>query len=75
MNLLKPTNNTCFVIPYEQGYIKSLHQKGKLISEQCSGELNPLLQLAINPYHPRKTISVEQCPPHHTHGPRNNLSG
>jgi hypothetical protein len=52
MKLLKPINNTSFLIPYEQAYIQSLHQKGKLISEQCLGELNPLLQLAINPYHP-----------------------
>jgi hypothetical protein len=51
MSLLKPINNT-FLIPYEQAYIQSLHQKGKLISEQCPDELNPLKQLAINPYHP-----------------------
>jgi hypothetical protein len=52
MSLLKPINNTSLLIPYEKAYTQSLYQKGKLISEQSPGELNPLLQLAINPYHP-----------------------
>jgi hypothetical protein len=32
--------------------MQSLHKAGKLISEQNPYQPNPLLQLAINPYHP-----------------------
>jgi len=40
------------LIPYEQYYIQTLHQEGKLIPEQYPGELNPLFQTAINPRPP-----------------------
>ena len=38
------------LIPYEQYYVQTLHQEGKLIPEQYPGELNPLFQMAINPH-------------------------
>jgi hypothetical protein len=49
MTLLKPLKYKNMLIPYEQFYIQSLHQAGKLIPEQYPGELNPLFQLAIPP--------------------------
>ena len=49
MTLLKPLSNAKVLIPYEQFYIQSLHQAGKLITEQYPGELNPLFKLAIHP--------------------------
>jgi len=47
MKLLKPTNHTSMLIPYESFFIQSHHQHGQLISEQNPGELNPLIQLGI----------------------------
>jgi hypothetical protein len=35
-------------IPYDQLLIQTFHHNGKLNPEQCSGEPNPLLQLAID---------------------------
>jgi hypothetical protein len=49
MTPLKPLSNAKMLIPYEQFYIQSLHQAGKLISEEYPGKLNPLFQLAIHP--------------------------
>jgi hypothetical protein len=49
MTLLKPLNNPNMLTPYEQFYIQSLHQEGKLIPEQYPGDPNPLFQLAIHP--------------------------
>ena len=49
MTLLKPLNNSSFLIPYKQLFIQFLHQKGKLIAKQSPGELNLLLQLVIDP--------------------------
>ena len=49
MTLLKPLNDPNIILPYEQYYIQSLHQVGKLIPEQSSGETNPLFQTVINP--------------------------
>ena len=40
MSLLKPLRNANLLIPYQQFYIQSLHQAGKLISEQYPGEPN-----------------------------------
>ena len=42
---------------YEQFYIQTFHQEGKLIPEQYPGELNPLFQTAIHPLH---TASKDQ---------------
>jgi len=42
MTLLKPLNNPSMLIPNKQYYIQTLHQEGKLISEQYPGELNPV---------------------------------
>jgi len=43
------------LLPYEQYYIQSLHQAGRLIPEQSPGETNPLFQKAINPQPPHPT--------------------
>jgi hypothetical protein len=48
IKLLKPTNHTSILIPYELFYIQSHHQHGQLISEQNPGELNPLIQLGLD---------------------------
>jgi hypothetical protein len=34
--------------PYEQLFIQTFHHNGKLITEQGTGEQNPLFQLAID---------------------------
>jgi hypothetical protein len=47
------------LIPYEQYYIQTLHQEGKLIPEQYLGELNPLFQTAIHP--PHTTLKDQSC--------------
>ena len=49
MTLLKPLNNTPVLTMYEQFFIHSLHQRGKLITEQEPGEHNPLFQLILGP--------------------------
>ena len=43
------------LIPYEQYYIQTLVQEGKLIPEQYPGDLNQLFQTAINPQPPHTT--------------------
>jgi len=48
MKLLKPTNHTSMLIPYELFSIQSHHQHGQLISGQNPGELNPLIQLGLD---------------------------
>jgi hypothetical protein len=61
MSLLKSVLNTAMLIPYEQFCVQTFQHNGKLIPEQCSGEPNPLLQLAIDtnqmsqPYRNRPT--------------------
>ena len=49
------------LIPYEQYYIQTLHQEGKLLPEQYPGELNPLIQTAINPHRPHTTWKDQSC--------------
>jgi hypothetical protein len=49
MTLLKPLKYENMLIPYEQFYIQSRHQAGKLIPEQYPGKLKPLFQMAIHP--------------------------
>ena len=44
---------------YEQLYIQTLHQEGKLIPEQYPGELNPLFQVAIHT--PHATRKDQSC--------------
>jgi len=55
MTLLKPLNDPNVLLPYEQYYIQSLHQEGKLIPEQSPGETNPLFQTVIKPQPPHST--------------------
>jgi len=52
MTLLKPLNNTSILTPYENFFIHSLDKERKLISEQNTGEPNPILQLDIDPSQP-----------------------
>ena len=47
MKLLKPTNHTSMLIPYELFFIQSHQQHGQLISEENPGGLNPLNQLSL----------------------------
>jgi hypothetical protein len=58
MTLLKPLKNNTLLIPYEQLFIQSLHQEGRLIAEQHPGEPNLLFELIIDPsYKPRDKTS------------------
>jgi hypothetical protein len=61
MALLKPLNNPSLLIPYEQYYIQSLQQEGKLIPEQNPGEINPLFKTVINPQSPHSTRTDQLC--------------
>jgi len=49
---LKPLKNTSPLTPYEQFFIQAFHKSERLVSEQNPGEPNPLLQMAMNPFHP-----------------------
>jgi hypothetical protein len=63
--LLKQINKTKFLIPYERLYIQSHHHHKQLISEQYSGEYNPMYQLVydqkIKP-HPTKPSDLYPQP-------------
>jgi hypothetical protein len=48
MSLLKPIHKTSMLIPYGQLFIQTFHHNGNLITEQGTGEQNPLFQLAID---------------------------
>jgi hypothetical protein len=48
MSLLKPIHKTPILIPYKQLFIQTFHHNGNLITEQDTGEQNPLFQLAID---------------------------
>jgi hypothetical protein len=48
MTILKPLGDTTLLTPYEQYFIQTLYQKEQLIPEQSPGEMNPLVQLAID---------------------------
>jgi len=47
MSIPKPIHKTSMLIPYEQLFIQTFHHIGNLITEQGTGEQNPLFQLAI----------------------------
>ena len=64
MTLLKPLNNTTMLTPYEQFFIHSVHQQGKLITEQVPGKQNPLFQLIIDPLTRHMLITVDQYFPY-----------
>jgi len=53
--LLKLLNIQNMLVPYEQYYIQTLCQEGKLIPKQYPGEVNPLFQMVINPQPPHTT--------------------
>jgi hypothetical protein len=72
MPLLKPIQKESMLLPFEQFYIQSLHQTGKLIHEQCPNDPNPPFQLAFGhppPTH-HKTEPVKQQPTNWTHNPQ-----
>jgi len=48
MSLLKPIHKMSMLIPYEQLFFQTFHHNGNLITEQGTGEQNPLFQLAID---------------------------
>jgi hypothetical protein len=48
MTLLKTIHKMSMLTPYEQLYIQTFHCNGNLITEQGTGEQNPLFQLAID---------------------------
>ena len=50
MTLLKHSNKTSLLLPYEQLYVQSYHQHKQLISEQYIGEHNPIYQQIHNSY-------------------------
>jgi hypothetical protein len=66
MTLLKPIKKTSMSIPYEQLYIQMYRQHGHLITEQSSGETNPLFQLVNDPgpsvtlYDTHRSIQFQQ---------------
>ena len=70
--LAEPIQQESMLLPSEQFHIQSLHQAGKLISEQCLNDPNPLFQLAFShPHYTRhKTQPVNQHPANRTHNPQ-----
>ena len=48
VSILKPIHKTSMSIPYEQLLIQTFHHNGNLITEQDTGEQNPLFQLAMD---------------------------
>jgi hypothetical protein len=48
MNLLKPIHKMSMLTPYEQLFIQTFHYNGNIITEQGTGEQNPLFQLAMD---------------------------
>jgi len=51
ITLLKHINKTSLLLPYEQLYIEIYHQHKQLISEQCTGEHNPIYLLIHDTFH------------------------
>jgi len=51
MSLLKHTNKTSMVLPYEQLCIRRHQHHKQLISEQTTGEHNPIYQLIDDTFH------------------------
>ena len=48
LTLLKPIHKTSLMIPYEQLFIQTYQCNGTIITEQNTGEQNPLFQIAID---------------------------
>ena len=67
MSLLKPIHKMSMLIFYEQLFIQIFHHNGNLITEQGTGEQNPLFQLAIDSMLTSTTWKQKQMntpPPH-----------
>jgi hypothetical protein len=65
MELLKQSNKTKFLIPYEQLYIQSHHHHKQLIPEQYVGEYNQMYQLVYDQQvkpHPTKPPNLHPQP-------------
>jgi hypothetical protein len=48
MSLLKPIHKTSMLISYEQLFFQTFYHNENLITEQDTGEQNPLFQLSID---------------------------
>jgi len=48
MTLLKSINKMSMLTPFEQLFIQTFHYNGNLITQQDTGEQNPLFQLAMD---------------------------
>jgi len=48
MSLLKPIHKISILTPCEQLFIQTFHHNGNLLTEQGTGEQNPLFQLDID---------------------------
>jgi len=48
MTLLKPIHKMSTLTPYEQLFIQTFDYNGNIITEQGTGEQNPLFQLAMD---------------------------
>ena len=48
MTLLKPIQKMSMLTPYEQFFIQTFHYNRNLITEQGTGEQNPLFQLSVD---------------------------
>jgi len=48
MTLLKPIHKMSMLTRYEQLFIRTFHYNGNIITEQGTGEQNPLFQLAMD---------------------------
>jgi len=56
LTLLKPINKVTILTPYEQLFIHTFHHNGYLITEEGTGEHNPLFQSAIDNGHTSATF-------------------
>jgi len=64
MTLLKPIIKVTMLTPYEQLFIHTFHHNGDLITEQGTGEHNPLFQLVIDTGHTSTTFPKPINTPH-----------
>ena len=67
MTIFKPLNNMIMLTPYEQYFIQTLHQEGRLIPKQSpGGKKNPFSSLLLTPptHHLKKP--VKQLPSYRT---------
>jgi len=66
MTILKPLNDMTMLTPYEQYFIQTLHQEGRLIPEQFTGEKKPFSSLLLKPPTQHLKKPVKQLPSYRT---------